>query len=113
VCTSTDGSWYKQGNDPLGNPLLHEVFRQVFPAKKSATREEATLLKKFTTKTIAFVLMCVYSNLVCTEGIGGWALEYLTTHAPLRLTPQEAQVGFCFSVLLTFISQEYTVYTVS
>ncbi|KAK3233476.1 hypothetical protein CYMTET_56237 [Cymbomonas tetramitiformis] len=28
IASLEDGSWYKQGNDPLGNPLLHEVFRQ-------------------------------------------------------------------------------------
>ena len=98
----TDGWWYKQDNDPLGNPLFHEVFRQVFPAKKSSIGEEATLLNKFTSKTIAFVLLCVYSNLLCTEGIGGWALEYLTTLAPSRLTPQEAQVSLCVVCSLSY-----------
>ena len=87
------GEWHKTAVDPLGNPLFLEVVQQVFPpSKKLGNRGDPSLLQKFTTKTIAFLLFCVYSNLLCTEGIGGWALEYLTMHAPQRLTPQEAQV---------------------
>ncbi|KAK3275757.1 hypothetical protein CYMTET_16129 [Cymbomonas tetramitiformis] len=68
-----DGKWHKLDNDSLGNPSFLEVVRNVFPANKN--RGEESLLQKFTTKTIASVLFYVYSNLLCAEGIGGWALD--------------------------------------
>ncbi|KAK3235149.1 hypothetical protein CYMTET_54633 [Cymbomonas tetramitiformis] len=49
-----DGKWHKLDTDPLGNPSFLEVLRNVFPATKN--RGEESLLQKFTTKAIAFVL---------------------------------------------------------